>query len=62
MYNVGEIKRNVYLPDCVVPAILRPLSIKHRVGDRPVCVGGLSVNELVLTRLRGAEILKKYAK
>lgn len=65
--------KTVYSPDFILPAILHALSVTHRVGGRCVSVGGLplvsdstglSIHELVLTagRLRGVEILKKYAK
>lgn len=68
MYNVGEIKKKkpVYLPDFIIPAVLRALSITHRVRSRRVSEStGLPVQELVLTssaHLRGVETLKKYAK
>lgn len=68
MYNVGEIKKKkpVYLPDFIIPAVLRALSVTHRVGGRRVSDStGLPVQELVLTssaHLRGVDTLKKYAK
>lgn len=62
----------VYLPALDVPAILCCLSITLRVGGHGVALGGLillstgpTVHELALppsVRLRGDDLLKKYAK
>lgn len=68
MYNVGEIKKKkpLYLPDFVIPAVLRAPSVTHRVRGRRVSDStGLPVQEQVLissAHLRGVETLKKYAK